>query len=277
MKTTPIKVYVKDTPLESYAYLEVSGQQSKDGESIIKYKDLPIFEGQIHDSKASIDLLIICSDLQGMVKNNDDYLLLGEVIPSFLKTLIGIEYEEKGFEKIGVLLCGDFFTSLEKRGTSGDVRKVWNSFKKEFDWVVGVAGNHDSFGTMNEKEEFLKAEGIHLLHNEILEKDHLRIGGISGIIGRKDKLNRMEEKEYLNALSRMLKKDIDVILLHETPDFPQKGFIGNSKIRETIEKAPTAFICAGHCHWSSSLVEFENNSQTLNIDSKVILLKIVNG
>lgn len=277
MKTTPTKVTLKDTPIESYPYLEVSGQHSKDGKAIIQHKELPVFEGQFFNPKATIDLLIICSDLQGMVKKNDDYSLLGETVPSFLKTLIGIEYEEKEINKIGVLLCGDLYTSLEKRGASGDVRKVWKSFKNEFNWVIGVAGNHDTFGTTEERVEFLKAEDIHLLHNEILEQDLMQIGGIGGIIGRSDKINRMGESEYLNALRRMLKKDLDIILLHETPDFPQNECIGNSKIRETIEKAPASFICAGHCHWSSSLVELQNKSQVLNVDSKVILLEIVKG
>ena len=49
---------------------------------------------------------------------------------------------------IGVLLAGDLYTvpALDRRGGSGDVTAVWRAFGDEFSWVVGVAGNHDTFG-----------------------------------------------------------------------------------------------------------------------------------
>ena len=35
---------------------------------------------------------------------------------------------------------------LDKRGGSGDVTGVWLAFADIFQWVAGVAGNHDTFG-----------------------------------------------------------------------------------------------------------------------------------
>jgi len=262
-------------PIESYPYLEVGTGQLNNGEPIILYKELPIYLGGFENEKTNVDFLIICSDLQGMIEKDGAYKLVGEELPEFLRLLIKIELTEKENPKVGVLLCGDLFTSLDKRGSSGDVRKVWLKFKDQFDWVVGVAGNHDRFGDGQEKETFQSIENIYLLHKEIKEIDNFKIGGISGIIGRQDKTNRVDEKEYLDYLKKVLNKELDFILLHETPDFPDLAFIGNSKIRAVIENESKSNICCGHCHWDKTLVEFDNKSLVMNVDSKVVILKKV--
>ena len=115
---------------------------------------------------------------------------------------------------------------------------------------------------------------IHLLHKETIELDGLKFGGISGIIGREDKTNRVNESDFLNGLTKLSKQDLDFILIHETPDFPKNNELGNSKIREHIEKLNTIRVCCGHCYWNNSLANFENQTQILNVDSKVILMKI---
>jgi len=248
-----MKITIDETkPIENYAYLKVG-------------------TGQTSDGKSNIEFLVICSDLQGAVEKDGEYQLLGEELPEFLKFLIEIELSEIEHPKIGVLLCGDLFTNLEKRGASGDVRAVWRSFKKQFDWVIGVAGNHDRFGTPKEKEEFKAEENIYLLHQEIKEIDHLKIGGISGIIGRKDKTNRVDEKQYLGSLKNLLKKDLDFILLHQTPDYPSLGLMGNEKIRAVIEKGQTTTICCGHCHWDK-FEELMHLNQFTQFDDMTLLL-----
>ncbi|MBD0404936.1 metallophosphoesterase family protein [Flammeovirga sp. EKP202] len=103
----------------------------------------------------------------------------------------------------------------------------------------------------------------------------MKIGGISGIIGRADKINRIGEKEYLDTLNRMLKKELDFIMLHETPNHPKLGFLGNEKIRETIEHGGISTIFCGHCFWEKTLVKLSNDSQIINVDSKVVILKKV--
>ena len=258
---------------ETYPYLEVGSRTIGHNNSPeILHKILPIYIAEYDNVNTDIDLLIIASDLQGIAEENGQKHLLGEKLPSFLKALIEIELPK--YKKVGVLLCGDLFTSLEKRGSSGDVRKVWNEFNNHFDWVVGVAGNHDTFGNENEKDKFKSQANIHLLHKEKIELNGIRIGGISGIIGRSDKTNRVEESDFLDGLTKLSKKDLDFILIHETPDFPKNNENGNSKIRKHIEKLnPTRIFC-GHCHWNNSLANFDNKIQVLNVDSKVILMKI---
>jgi len=167
----------------------------------------------------------------------------------------------------------DLYTSLNKRGASGDVRKVWLAFQEHFKWVVGVAGNHDRFGNAADLTAFKAVPNIFLLHKEIKVIDKLKIGGISGIIGRANKTHRVDEKEYLGTLKQLAKKELDLLLLHETPDFPKMKLMGNAKIRETIEQSTSTHICCGHCHWQQTLVTLENQSSVLNVDAKVVILK----
>lgn len=264
-------------PIETYPYLEVGSQSMGSSNSPeIFHKRLPIYIGEWHKEKTDVDLIIICSDLQGIVEKNGEKKLLGEELPEFLKLLIDIEFDSIKEKKIGVFLCGDLFTSLKKRGSSGDVRNVWKQFKEHFSWVVGVAGNHDRFGNPTEIEEFKKLKDIYLLHKTSVNVSGIEIGGISGIIGRNDKTNRVEEVDYIKNLQKLLRKKLDFILLHETPDYPLLNQIGNSKIRATLEKGSKSKICCGHCFWEKSLVELENKTQVLNSDSKVIILKIKN-
>lgn len=262
--------------IEKYSYLEIGRGQTSNGKPIIIRKELPIYLGEFENTETNIDFLIICSDLQGITKKESEYKLVGEELPEFLNLLIKIEISEIENPSIGVILCGDLYTNLEKRGSSGDVRTVWHKFNEYFDWVTGVAGNHDKFGNQLEMKEFKSTENIHLLHKEIINLDKLKIGGISGIIGREGKLNRIDEKDYLDSLKKLLKKNLDFIVLHETPDFPNLNFIGNEKIREVIEKGNESIICCGHCFWEKTLIELKNKSKILNVDSKVVILKNLN-
>ncbi|MFK7970931.1 MAG: metallophosphoesterase [Bacteroidia bacterium] len=262
-----------DKPVEYYPYLEVGTGLDQRGEPIIIHKSLPIYVGEFSHQQTVIDYLILCSDLQGVVQKKGDHILLGKTLPEFLRLFLHIELAADPDSKVGVLLCGDLYANLEKRGASGDAREVWITFKQHFDWVAGVAGNHDTFGTKEEQSDFQSSPGIHLLHKEHLQIDGLSIGGISGIIGRKGKPNRVEEGDFLITLKRLLKKGLDLVLLHETPDFPELGFIGNPKIREVIEQAKDATVCCGHCFWGKTIVKTGHNTTIMNLDSKVVILK----
>lgn len=263
----------KEKPIETYPYIEVGRGTQKDGQAIIEYKELPIYIGEFEHSTTTVDFLIISADLQGLVKKNGEYKLIGEELPEYLKLLIQLELTDKESPKVGVLLCGDLFASITKRGASGDVRGVWEAFLAHFNWVAGVAGNHDRFGSSTEKLAFNAMKNINLLHKEIVTLDGLEIGGISGIIGRGDKVNRVEEEEYLSCLGEFIKKKLDIILLHETPDYPQLQFIGNLNIRKEIDKGSDVRICCGHCYWDKPLVELDNKATIINVDSKVLILK----
>lgn len=154
----------------------------------------------------------------------------------------------------------------------GDVKEVWRKFKQEFKWVVGVAGNHDDFGSTQAFEAFKREEGIYFIGQEIRKVDRIEFGGISGIIGRTDKPNRVEEANYLRILKQLLLKQPQAILLHQSPNYPSKGLIGDDKIRQLLESSPQNLIFCGHSHWPVPLVELGNGTRILNVDGRVVIL-----
>ena len=256
--------------IKYFPYLNVSG--GKIGKTI--RRDLPIYRGYVDELPDDLDALIVTSDLQGNIRSNDEILLLGEVLPEFLKNLLETELKDIRPEATGVLLCGDMYATLLKRGGLGDVRSVWYAFREHFRWVAGVAGNHDDFGTFHEKLEFkLKEQDIYFLEKENVEVDQLKVGGVSGIIGTKKRTNRVPESDFLDYILDSLMKKPDILLLHHGPSYEEKDLWGSPEVREVLEmsKRPV-LVCSGHCHWSKHLVELKNKTQVLNADGKVFIL-----
>lgn len=262
-------------PIEFFNYQIVApGGRAKNGYIKLQEERLPIFLGTVADLDCDLDFMIITSDLQGVVEEEGETKLLGEVLPAFLKLLFNIEFPETSLDKVGVLLCGDLFARTDKRGGLGDVKTVWNHFNQHFAFVAGVAGNHDAFGPKEVFESFKNEAGIFFLDQNIKQVAGLTLGGISGIIGRPDKHFRTEESEYLKALKRLLSKQTDFILLHEGPDHVNPDMIGNPKIRQLIELYSNNTICFGHNHWDKTLIVKEKGNQIINLDAKCLILKI---
>jgi 3',5'-cyclic-AMP phosphodiesterase len=259
--------------VETYSYLIVqTGGRREDGNRLIEEVHLPILMGQIEGLGNDLDAIIATSDLQGNVKDGDKICLLGEKLPEFLATFFDIELPHLDRKKVGIILCGDLYANLEKRGDAGDVKDVWFEFRKYFKWVVGVAGNHDEFGNTTDFNLFKQEKNIHFLDRQIKEIDKIKFGGISGIIGRNDKSFRSEEGLYLDALKKILLKQPSSILLHQGPNDEHHNQIGHEGIRKIITMSPPNLIFCGHCHWDIPLVTFENGSQILNLDGRVVIL-----
>jgi 3',5'-cyclic-AMP phosphodiesterase len=260
-------------PIENYPYWIVqSGEFDINGNQILKEINLPILIGKVSGLEKDIDAIIATSDLQGMIKNEGGEHLLGEKLPEFLSVLIEMELPELDKKRMGVVLCGDLYTTLKKRGERGDVKEVWRKFNNNFKWVAGVAGNHDDFGSDVEFEKFKQEDSIFFLDRQIKEIDKIKIGGISGIIGRSDKPQRIEEKEYLSILKKLLNKEPTMILLHQGPSVVEANLEGSVEIRNMIECSPSNLIFCGHSHWESPLVVLKNGSQIINLDGRVLIL-----
>ncbi len=253
-----------------FPYLNVGGGRTRN----VFRPSLPIYLAEVDELPEGLDALVVTSDLQGNLRTENGIRLLGEMLPAFLSDFINKECEGIAPEFTGVLLCGDMYATLLKRGGLGDVRNVWYEFRKYFRWVSGVAGNHDDYGGFQGLMEFkLKEQDIYFLEKDDVEIDELKLGGVSGIIGDKKKPFRVPEEKFLDAvLNRMIKKP-DMILLHEGPSFEEEELIGNPEIRGVLEmgKTPT-LVCSGHCHWKKHLVELKNGTQVLNADAKVFIL-----
>ena len=99
--------------------------------------------------------------------------------------------------KIGVLLTGDLYTvpELDMLGGSGDVTAVCEAFGLHFAWVVGVTGNHDSFGKDQSKPPRFQRP-LYFLDQQALKIEGITIAGMSGIVGESKKPWRKPEEEF---------------------------------------------------------------------------------
>jgi Icc-related predicted phosphoesterase len=203
--------------------------------------------------------------------------LLGEVLPLQLVNDI-LPQLSLPSGKIGVLLAGDFYTvpALDKRGGSGDVSDVWRAFADQFDWVAGVAGNHDTFGKdPNAAPRF--SGKLHYLDHSCVCVDGLKVAGLGGIIGNPSRMRRRSEEEFLGAIESLLEGQPDVLLMHDGPDAPSHGFRGSPMVRQLIELLRPPLVVRGHAHWNEPFVELDGWVQVLNVDARVIILRDRSG
>ncbi|HOY30376.1 MAG TPA: hypothetical protein PKW80_00715 [Bacteroidales bacterium] len=267
-------ISIDTIPFNTFSYKCVGSRRDSnyDGSRIIKDVYLPIHQGFFNWKSQDIDALIIASDLQGNLENNGESKLLGEQIAEYLRNLFEKEFNISP-NRVGVILAGDLYATLHKRGGYGDVRQVYINFRNNFKWVVGVNGNHDKIGiTKLDETRFKQQENIFILHKTTKLIDGLQISGISGIIGNILKPNRVDECDYLSSLKKMLADKPDIMILHETPDYEFDNFKGNIEITKTIENSPPNLIISGHKFWNEPLREYKNGSQVLNVNARVVIL-----
>lgn len=251
-------------PFESIQYFTIPS-----GGTEAEIFSLPIYSGIIRNLPAAIDAIIVTSDLQGVVKLKDEYLLLGEYLAGNLKTILDLYYSKIDKGKVLVLLCGDLYTSLVKRGDSGDPSEVWKRFSSVFGNVIGIAGNHDCFE--HGSDSLNENNNICFLENGIVKFQGLTIAGLSGIIGRQDKNYRMPESDYLKALSELMKKDPDILLTHLSPE--AEGFQGEPQMTSLLERSSSTTLFCGNSHWETNQpVYLKNRTGIINADSKVFIL-----
>lgn len=258
------------TPIHEWPYQNAA---SRGGTEV---RTLPLLRATVDALPPDIEALIALSDLQGVAPHalhEGAVALLGEVLADELALMAEVG-DLPHLGSIGILLAGDLFSdpSANVRGASGDVRSVWNAFASQFRWVAGVEGNHDTFGTSRERERFLQQPGLYLMDGEVHEVDGLRLGGVSGIIGRTDKPGRRDEADQLERIQGVLRQGPELLVLHEGPDFPPGDLRGNSAIREAVEAREELLVVCGHSHWEQPLVRLERGAQVLNVDARAVLL-----
>ena len=241
----------------------------------IEHELLPVHRAVVDALPKGTAAIVVTADLQGRETfksaSGGAPRLMGEVLPALLKSEI-LPYMELPEGDIGVLLAGDFYTvpGLEKRGGTGDVRAVWDAFAKEFDWVVGVAGNHDTFGESMKRPNF--SPPVHFLDKDIVSIGGVSIGGVSGIIGNPRRPWRRTEEEYLESLAEVLCERPAITILHDGPDAPCRGCDGSQCIREIIEQFEDTLVVRGHSHWPKPLAVLTCGIQVLNVDARVVIL-----
>lgn len=242
------------------------------------YEDrVPVHVARVDQLPDGVSAIVATADLQGGERFDDSVggppRLLGEVLPQRLVREVLLTLGIRMAYQIGVFLAGDFYTvpALDQRGGTGDVTSVWQAFAQSFSWVVGVPGNHDTFGDPPQRRPKLSS-WMHYLDGDTVEVAGLRIAGLGGIIGNTNRLNRRSEDDYLAMLAGLVESCPDVLLMHEGPDGNESGQRGMARIRERLLATPVKLVIRGHAHWDHPFAELEGELQILNVDARVVVL-----
>ena len=219
---------------------------------------VPIVRGVVIGLPSTLDGLILTSDLQGRVADeNGELQLAGVAVASALEEL-ALDGEIPSLARCGVVLAGDLYCvpDASKRGGFGDVSAVWRAFQQTCAWVVGVAGNHDDVSSL--------PAGTQVLDGEIVKLDGLRLGGVGLISGDPAKPGRRAEADQLAAIE-LLTPEVDLLILHEGPP-GAAGQDGN----ELIDAGVPVLVC-GHVHWKDPVYRHAKGV-VLNVDARVVVM-----
>lgn len=256
---------IENEPIERISFLTIPPNSIEPSEF-----SLPIYHGKIKGLPMNINAIVVTSDLQGVIIQNDKNVLLGEFLAENLKLIFEVYFPQIATKKTIAFLCGDLYADLTKRGQSGNPIKVWEKFASVFGQTIGIGGNHDKFINL---EDLDKIQNAKLLINEVFEFEGLKIGGLSGIIGRSDKNFRLQESDYLKAFSNLLNKKPDILLTHLSPQISDKSLLGNENITQILENGYATTLFCGHSHWEyDKPIDMKNETQVLNTDTKVFIL-----
>ena len=236
-----------------------------------------VFHGKVAQLPGSLEAIVVTADLQGRElpgsqKNSppDGLRLLGEVMPTIMADYL----EDLGVSSnanVAAILAGDFYTypDLRGRGGTGDVTAVWQAFADAYQWVVGVGGNHDTFG--EQTQSFTRVNAF-FLDGDRKQIDGLKIAGISGVIGNPKKNFRRTHDDFLFTLDDLIASQTDVLVMHDGPSGRQTGCRGIDGLIEIVETRRPSMVIRGHCHWPTPWVEVGNGVQILNVDQTVVVL-----
>jgi Icc-related predicted phosphoesterase len=256
-------------PITSIAFLNASRRGTPETDS------LPVLLAHVDALPGDLAAVLVAADLQGVVPDwHDDGRprLLGEELADVYLTLAD-EGVVPPAAATGVMLAGDLYSAPDasERGASGDVRSVWEAFASAFRWVVGVAGNHDRFGSTRDQARFVARRGVHLLDGDVVALDGLRVGGVGLIAGNPNKPGRRSEADQLGLLELVLTERPDVLVVHQGPTgaSDQRGSLG---IRDELSRHPPPLTICGHCHWHRPLFELDGHAQILNVDGRAVVL-----
>ncbi|MEL6177645.1 MAG: metallophosphoesterase [Myxococcota bacterium] len=262
-------LHVHEEPLHTFQCFNLAPGGRK-----VEERQIPVLQIVVDDlGDPGLDALVITSDLQGFDAYDcpvSERRLLGHIVAEGMPRLVPDP------SRVGVVLAGDFFAlpALNRRGGLGDVQAIWSAFAHHFRWVVGVAGNHDSFKGRTDFVGVFEGEpSIYPLHGTAVHLDGLWIGGISGIHGAPIRAWRHNNRDLQRMLRSVLAARPELLVLHEGPDRPDKPGAGRRALRDTLNKAHVeALVICGHRHWEHPVASLEAGTQVLNVDSRVVVL-----
>ncbi|MBU0552656.1 metallophosphoesterase [Myxococcota bacterium] len=236
---------------------------------------LEIRLGRAEGLPDDVDAVLCTSDLQGRAltpPEGERLLLMGEALADLIEAL-----GEAGLwpraARIGVILAGDLYSAAlaDERGATGDVRAVWRAFARRCAWVVGVAGNHDTFGGEDQRLKLRDDPRISLLDGDVVRRGGVLMGGVGYIsaTSRLHKGGRRAPETQLALIEAALAARPDVLILHEGPE-GEGTRRPVARALTTLTRAAPLVIC-GHNPTTHALWA-EGGRQILNVHERAILL-----
>jgi len=262
---------IEKKPFHEIAYENVNSNRQ------VVVVSLPVVRARVDDLPSALDAIVVASDLQGLTLVSgaeDERRLLGELLAEELAVLSELG-ELPPLDRTGVVLAGDLFARLDRRGGHGDVRHVWRAFSSRFRWVTGVAGNHDLFSEMPSEPEFrafVAEPGIHFLDETVASLDGLTIGGVSGVIGNPRKPFRRDESSFVQAIQNVLTKKPDVLVMHQDTEALALGKDMATHITTSARNSLPDLIICGHKANVGPLLVHSNGLEVLNVNARAVVL-----
>jgi hypothetical protein len=243
---------------------------------------LPVYRATVDHLPDTIGAIVCASDLQGHMKSsapamNGKQVLMGIELPGMMRELAAQKLIPR-LNQCGAVLAGDLFALTNRRGGLGNCLPVWQAWSEEFKFVVGVAGNHDAFGDSADSVPDLIELGMpnaKILDGDQTIKNSLKIAGLSGCVGNPKRPFRYTEDVYQKRLVKTVRKESDILILHDGPNVPPLGeeFIGQNRIREVLESLSySPLVLRGHRDWPQAMAELSNGIQVINLESRIIVL-----
>jgi Icc protein len=273
------------TPIHEVPYLV-----ARKGGGATDLASLVVTVAQVTDLPASLDGLVLTADLQGRevlpptsrqrragtFRYREGRRLLGEVAAEHLRRLCA-RGDLPAADRLGVVLAGDFWAEpgSTRRGGLGKVGPVWAAFDGAARWVAGVLGNHDQYDGPR-PDTAAEPGKVVLLDGDVVALTGCRLGGVGGVIGDPAKPRRKSERRYLELLESVLRRQPDVVALHESPELSEHDCRGKSVIRDCLLRQPPTLVVCGHCHWPAPLQTLANGTQVCNVDAR-LLVALRNG
>ena len=149
-----------------------------------------------------------------------------------------------------LLSCGDW-------GVAINGREFYELLKKVI--VLTIYGNHENMEVLTKLYNIRTNNYLPVLMKDgkTYEVGGFRVAGINGIIASKKKVKkgvpRKTVEEYLEVAERLKGKDIDVLLMHETPYLPElfpfmrDSFSSRTALR-VVEIIRPRIVVNGHMH-----------------------------
>ena len=169
-----------------------------------------------------------------------------------------------------LLSCGDW-------GSAINPEEFYELLGKTI--VLSIYGNHENLEVLKTLYNVRSDNYLPVLmeDSKVYEFGGLKIAGISGIIARKRKVRkgvpRKTPDEYLSIAGGLKGKEVDVMLIHETPYLPNlfpfiRDSFSSRTALEAVEIVKPRLVFNGHVHAGGyRIYEFSFGTKYIFIDS----------